>query len=891
MNNPIKDRRPLCFFIIIVLLTNVNAQQPITVDQFMGVNLFWADPIKEAKCVGFAREFHDWQTDQNNSEFRGPGKVGNSSFASTYPAECYTWSPVHSGIVDFDYFYRTLINNGLQIVPTMNNSIFPYTGYADKTGSSTENNDGDDITFRVDPNTGQARLDDKGKMLYDTNSMITRKPVEWFWNPSTAAFETANWVDLKESEPYTARANWVYNFMAKYGNGENINPKILKFCPSEDKGKFRQNMIQYVECWNEPTKWWNGAEAQFSPQEYAAMANCDYDGDEGNILIENTQTPIGFRHQYTYEQLNSNAIKFVMGAPHQIVNSPKCKTFSCNNKYEEFEPRAHCDWNVWDDWILPMQKHFEYLRDDDAFIFDVINVHHYSFDGIVINGNWISPEKDELRAKLAWLRKEMVKHGWKDNVDPADDLELWISEFGYDTNEFTHRNSNGPWFGPEVLTNGLTPEQIQARWTIRAFLELAAAGVDRAILHDLTDSPDSKTNPVGAWDHHTGLLTSDGAPKEAWFYVYSMKNILEGYQFADDASSLNCDFTICDTECNSSSKSTRVYRFDNQTTDQTIWAVWSPTACPDFQEYSIDLRLKMDVKKATGLRLVAASTHGKAQPLKRNKNGTFRVPVSETPIFVVEQELKAPACPSVKVIPSKSTCTSVTVEVDPPTGEKYDSYQIWYAPLAQIKNRTAPNFQALNGDVIHYGYGYSADSKWQTISGLSPNTEYAIYIIPETKGGIPNAPCYTTAKTSGTETVCKIPLSAMTIKEIKGDKNGVIEIFDEQNLDFCNSIPTPSTQWIKWGGASSVKVTLDQHYNINNFLVFDQSSAGLLQINWSEDGVNYKPLTAYYTNAFNQWIIIDDFNTPQKGIKHLMITANSDKTRIGELFICGQPLR
>jgi len=890
VNKVIKRWVSLFSFLTLFSITAVNAQQQITIDQFMGINLFWADPIEDAQCVGFAREFHDWQTDQNNSDYNGPGKTGSASFASTYPSECYTFSPVHSGIVDFDYFYRKLIGNGMAVVPAMNNSIFPYTGYSDKSGIGGENKDGDNITFRVDPNTGRARLDDKGKMFYDTSSMITRKPVEWFWNPTKAAFETAKWVNLKESEPYVARANWVYNYMAKYGSGENVDAKQLKFCTTEDSDKIQQGLIQYIECWNEPTKWWNGPESQFSPEEYAAMANCDYDGDEGNILIEGTKTPMGFTHQYTHEQLNEKAVKFVMGAPHQIVNGPKCKTYSCDNKYKKFDPISQCDWNVWDHWILPMQKHLEYLRDDDAFIFDVINVHHYSFDGMVINGTWISPEQDELRAKLAWLRHKMVQHGWKDNVDPNDDLELWLSEFGYDTNELTHRNSNGPWFGPEVLVNGLTAENIQARWTIRAFLELAAAGVDRAILHDLTDSRDSKTNPVGAWDHHTGLLTNDGAPKEAWFYVYSMKNILAGYQFADDASSLNCDFTRCDADCGSSNKATRIYRFDHSTTDKTVWAVWSPTACPDFKEYNIDLRMKTDVKNATGLRLVSASTQGAAVTLKKNANGTFKIPVSETPMFIVEEALEAPVCPSVKSLSDKATCNSVTVEVKSAYNKKYDSYQIWYGPLSKIKNPAAPNFQALSGDVMHYGYGYSAEAKWYTVSGLSPNTEYAIYVIPETKGGIPPSPCYTVAKTSGTDIVCKIPLSAMTLKEIKGDKNGAIEIFDEQNLDFCSGVPTPSTQWIKWGGASSVKVTLDQPYHLNNFYVFDQSSSGLLQITWSEDGVIYKPLTEYYTNAFNKWVVLDDFKTPKEGIKYLMITATSDKTRLGELFICGYPL-
>ena len=61
---------------------------------------------------------------------------------------------------------------------------------------------------------------------------------------------------------------------------------------------------------------------------------------------------------------------------------------------------------------------------------DVINLHHYSSDGDehqAFKTTGISPEADHLREKFAALA------AWRDANLP--DRELWVTEFGYDTNQ------------------------------------------------------------------------------------------------------------------------------------------------------------------------------------------------------------------------------------------------------------------------------------------------------------------------------------------------------------------------------------------------------------------------------------------------------------------------
>ncbi len=899
-----KNRTFLNFLISFLFLSQILAQEQPTIDQFMGVNLFWADPIEKAQCVGFVREFHDWTTDQNDSEFFGP--VDGVVTQSVYPNECYTWSPTHSGVIDFDYFYNTLIEMGLVISPSMNNSIWPYAGYRDEAWPGVPENDDLDDVFTWDT-------------VPDYGSTIIHKPVEWTWvqglSPGDGVYALNDpSQDLTTSAPYAPRANWLYNYVARYGSGQSVTP-YLQYCGTEPNTT-SVGLIQYIESWNEPDKFWHknpnevnwAPETFFSPEEYAAMANCDYDGDEGNIVKLDINgdpipaAPLGITRHYTQTQLDNGELRFVMGAPAIVardevggnVCTPYIEDYDCSDPstYQAFDFEGICQWNVWDDWIIPMKNHLEYLRDDDKFFFDVINVHHYSSSKDVSDDPptyapiWLCPEEDEMRFRMEWLYNKMVGEGWKENTDPTQNKELWLSEFGYDTGNDSEN------FPASVLINGLSPEDMHARWLVRSFLELAAAGVDRAVVHDLRDSAE---DPNSLWDQVTGLLTNDGSPKKAWHYLYTMKNILTGFNYVDDLDSENCTFNKCDVI--SANECTRVYKFQNLD-GETVWAVWSPTK--EDITYNFNLELSTGTTAATGVRLTAGSINGIAEPLIHVTGNTFQVPVSEVPIFIIEESLTSPQCPGLAEV--GVTCSSVSIDIQGLPGPTYDSYQVWYGQPAEVND---PDFSALGGEMTLFG-DFSGSATSVAVTGLEPGTNYTIYVIPQTAFGIPNEFCFVNITTSTTEPICNIPLSEMAIDEIVGDGNMVDELFDEQSAmdlnGFCTSNPPqPSTPWLNFdlleNNVSQVEITLSESYIINQFYLFDIESSGLIIFQYSENGTDWFELTEYYTDApinfsieTGKWVAVSDFEQPTNGIEYLRITATSASARLGELLICGQPV-
>src|SRR5690606_3381691 len=52
---------------------------------------------------------------------------------------------------------------------------------------------------------------------------------------------------------------------------------------SPNQKKIGLGLIQYIECNNEPDRWWKGAKAQQSAEEYAANLSAFYDGHKGAL--------------------------------------------------------------------------------------------------------------------------------------------------------------------------------------------------------------------------------------------------------------------------------------------------------------------------------------------------------------------------------------------------------------------------------------------------------------------------------------------------------------------------------------------------------------------------------------------------------------------------------
>src|SRR5690606_20601358 len=101
-----------------------------------------------------------------------------------------------------------------------------------------------------------------------------------------------------------------------------------------------------------------------------------------------------------------------------------------------------------------------------------------------------SPEEDGLKARVEKLAN------WRNEHLP--DLELWISEFGYDT------HPNSPQRAAQI--KDFSRERVQAQWLTRSYLVMAAGGVDRVQMYMMRD-----VDPSCATQYCTSGLTSSQA--------------------------------------------------------------------------------------------------------------------------------------------------------------------------------------------------------------------------------------------------------------------------------------------------------------------------------------------------------------------------------------------
>jgi len=157
----------------------------------MGINWGWGDPLDEARCVGFAREFHNWVDVQKDAEYSEPGAP---SYPTIYPDQCYYWNPASSGIAaEYDYYYGLLNSFDIGLSPAMKGTTNDYAGYKI---------DGNDT---VDVRT-------------------TRIPVNWFWNSLALQWENDEPIAddiaaLEDPSSYVEHADWFYHFLGRYGIG------------------------------------------------------------------------------------------------------------------------------------------------------------------------------------------------------------------------------------------------------------------------------------------------------------------------------------------------------------------------------------------------------------------------------------------------------------------------------------------------------------------------------------------------------------------------------------------------------------------------------------------------------------------------------------------------
>ncbi len=365
---------------------------------------------------------------------------------------------------------------------------------------------------------------------------------------------------------YVAHADHLFQFIARYGSAK-VPDARLKLAPGQPR-KSGLNLLTYVENWNEQDKDWRGPDAYFSPYEFAAMSSADYDGHRGAL-----GRVVGIKNA------DPNA-RLVMGGIAGL--------------------------NL--DYIKGIKVWSDHHR-GGSFPLDVLNLHHYSNTGGEQQKGavGISPEADRLASRL----RAFVT--WRDANLP--DVEVWITEFGYDTNPASPQRA--PAIGP------YDANEVQAQWLVRSYLALAASGVDRAAMYMLRDVDPASTTQFSS----SGLVTQKGAwtPKPAWWYVATLKNRLAGMRWAGEQPS--------------GDPNVRVYKFKSALGPGGAYAVWRPTS-DGAAATGYRLVLPAKATRATRITLTTGRATGEAAPLSLAAGNKATLAVSERPLLVLVDRIE-----------------------------------------------------------------------------------------------------------------------------------------------------------------------------------------------------------------------------------------------------------
>jgi hypothetical protein len=277
--------------------------------------------------------------------------------------------------------------------------------------------------------------------------------------------------DAQDAMSYKAIARFAFQLAARYGKVKH-DPSVLTLDttprwendPINEK-KSGLNLLNYIEVWNEPDKWWKGDLGAFNPEDYAALLSACYDGHEGKL---------GAGHGIKTADPSMNVVMAGLAT----LNT---------------------------DYVDRMNDWFKTHRSDKRFAAEVLNFHHYSNRNDINSKTGfdigVSPEADKLGEKLA------VVNVWRKKNYPNQ--QLWLSEYGYDTSDASPQR-------PDTYGK-LTLDELQGMWLVRSSLEIIASGFDRAFIFNAIDEPGE--NGLFA---ASGLTHSEAAgftKKASWYKI------------------------------------------------------------------------------------------------------------------------------------------------------------------------------------------------------------------------------------------------------------------------------------------------------------------------------------------------------------------------------------
>lgn len=280
---------------------------------------------------------------------------------------------------------------------------------------------------------------------------------------------------------YKDYASFLFQVAARYGRVKHPDSALLVDTTPRWSGDIQNvkksglDLLNYIEPWNEPDKFWvKGTEAYFEPEQAAAMISACYDGHEWAL---------------------GSGAGIKAADPSMVVVMPGITDF--NLPYIQ----------KMNDWFLANRK-------DKKWPCDVLNVHHYSNKG---NRKGQYPAQWENEG-ACMPTSDLNFSTISDVVNFATGMgkRLWVTEFGADKVAPSMMLANG----------GLkTNEMFQAEIIIESIKAYKAAGVDGVFVFNGIDDYGAAD---GGQFETCGIFSSEATGYKPFIAANALKQYLLG---------------------------------------------------------------------------------------------------------------------------------------------------------------------------------------------------------------------------------------------------------------------------------------------------------------------------------------------------------------------------
>ena len=413
------------------------------------------------------------------------------------------------------------------------------------------------------------KVDENGMPKFDSNGALISGSYWDKFNPIT----------------YYVYSDHMFAYAARYGRNSSEVLRQIAGLHTTGTPTVGLDLVNWIELGNEPdANWHGGIVSYYSAYQLAALNSACYDG-HGNTLKSSISD-----QGYHFGIKNADP---TMGVGMAGISA-------ASNEYMT----AMCYW-------------MKANRPDGKVAFDAFNVHHYMSKPITVqtpSGEQtryvgMSPEEADLQGVLSQLVEIRNKY--------YADKEVWITEFGWDTNQSYATVNSSHAYGE------YTGRQVQAMWLTRAYLLLSASGVDKATMYMCEDiSVEAEavgkfgSSGVIAYEYDENGNTVE-VKKDSYYYLYTLKNTLGSYTF--------------DSEIEAYDDNVMIYKFTNAN-GKTAYAVWCPTSDGTKVE---NYCLSIGGDSATLVENAYGEESGVQSTLEADDLGYVKVNVSESPIYIV----------------------------------------------------------------------------------------------------------------------------------------------------------------------------------------------------------------------------------------------------------------